>query len=171
MFTKPKCYAKHVAKCTGRRTTFSRDIPTGKENIDYVRCEICHTYGKTLRMHLTTVHHISKEEYVRQFPGAPITCENSAKKFKARGVNADWIRRAKERGDDLSEYKKKMGAAVREAIMANPKERARRSELAKTTIIAWATSDEGRRTASETAKKTSARPEIIEQRTKRLVDS
>lgn len=55
--------------------------------------------------------------------------------------------------------------------MANPDERARRSKLAKTTITAWATSDEGRRTASETAKKTSARPEIIEQRTKRLVDS
>lgn len=170
MFTRPKHCEKHVAKCDGTYVPRAGEAH-GTENVDYVRCKICGFAATTLSKHLSSVHGTSKEEYVRQFPGAPITCENSAKKFKARGVNADWIRRAKERGDDLSEYKKKMGAAVREAIMANPKERARRSELAKTTITAWATSDEGRRTASETAKKTSARPEIIEQRTKRLVDS
>jgi very-short-patch-repair endonuclease/DNA-directed RNA polymerase subunit RPC12/RpoP len=170
IFTRAKHHEKHVAKCDGTYIPRAGEAH-GIENVDYVRCKICGFVATTLSKHLSSIHVTAKEEYVQQFPGSLITCEKSAAKFKARGVNGDWIRRANERGDDLTEYKKKMGEAVRKSIMSNPKERARRSELAKMTINAWATSDEGRRIASETAKKTSARPEILEQRTKRLVDS
>jgi hypothetical protein len=169
IFTRAKHHQKHVAKCDGTYIPRAGEAH-GAENIDYVRCKICGFAASTLSKHLSSIHDMSKEEYVQQFPGALITCEKSAAKFKARGGNGDWIRRANERGDDLTAYKKKMGEAVRKSIMSNPKERARRSELAKMTINAWATSDEGRRIASETAKKTSARPEILEQRTKNLAN-
>lgn len=105
------------------------------------------------------------------FPQALITCFSSQEKFNDRSSNWNWIKRANERGEDLSSYKKKMGDAVRKSILANQDERKRRSSLSKSTITKWATSVEGRRVASETAKITSARPEILEARTKRLIYS
>jgi len=57
-------------------------------------------------------------------------------------------------------WKEKIGKAVSKTIVSNPQEIMRRQELSKTTITAWAVSKEGRRKSSETAIKTSARPEI-----------
>lgn len=96
-------------------------------------------------------------------------CVSTKSNYKSCNIiNGNWIIRAKESGDDLLEYRQKMGKAVSAAIMSNPIERARRSELAKETITAWAKSDIGRKVASETAKITSARPEILEARMKKL---
>lgn len=124
----------------------------------------------TLGKHLTQVHKLTKLEYTSLYSDALITCQESSTRFKARGQNFAWLKRAKERSDDLTEYKAKMGASVRNAVMSNPSERKRRSEFAKETITKWATSDEGRKIASETAKKTSARPEILTARTEKLAD-
>jgi hypothetical protein len=43
------------------------------------------------------------------------------KKYEAVAQdNGNWIEKAKARGEDLTEYKQKMGEAVRESIMSNP---------------------------------------------------
>lgn len=44
-------------------------------------------------------------------------------------ISGNWITRANERGEDLTEYKQKMGKAVSESILANPEECERRSKL------------------------------------------
>lgn len=69
---------------------------------------------------------------------------------------------------DLESWRKKIGERVSAAIRTNPDEIVRRKELAKTTIGAWARSDEGRRKSSETAKVVSLRPEIMRSRSKNL---
>lgn len=103
------------------------------------------------------------------------TCSATSSKSRNRysevnKSNGDWIKRKNKAGDDLSEYKTKMGNAVRASIMSNLAERQRRSDLATKTIGTWARSDIGRKTSSDAAKLTSARPEIIVARTKQLRD-
>lgn len=74
-----------------------------------------------------------------------------------------------ERGPDgIAEYKKNMSRSVSLAIMADPVDRARRREVAKRGLNRWAVSEVGRRKASEIAKITSARPEILQMRTEQL---
>lgn len=120
--------------------------------------------AKTLSKHLTQTHGVSKETYVMQFPDAKLTSDASSVRFKNRGQNFAWLKRAKERGDDLTEYKAKMGAAVSAAILANPKERARRSAQ----MTANNKTEAARQLSRNTAKRTSARPEIMAARAERL---
>jgi very-short-patch-repair endonuclease len=72
-----------------------------------------------------------------------------------------------ERGE-VDSWKRKIAKSVSDTVMSDPKERARRRELSKTTITEWAQSDEGRRIASETAIRTSSRADVIENRTRQL---
>lgn len=110
------------------------------------------------------IHRVTQVEYAQQFSGASITCEISQTKFKARAKNWDWINRANERGTDLSEYKKKMGLAVSSAIMASSTERARRAAL----MGELNKRPDSHKHVSETAKRTSARPEILARRSAAL---
>lgn len=71
-------------------------------------------------------------------------------------VNCSWIARRKAMGDDLSDYRRKMGKAVSDAIMSNPGERARRALQ----MAANNRTPEAKELARNTAKKTSTRPEI-----------
>lgn len=68
----------------------------------------------------------------------------------------------------VEDWKKLISSSVSKSIMSNEKEILRRKEQAKSTITAWAVSDIGRKKSSETAVKTSSRPEIIENRSNNL---
>lgn len=106
------------------------------------------------------MHGIALSEY-----DGPVLCDSSKKKYEAIAQdNGNWIEKAKARGDDLTEYKQKMCAAVSESIMSNPDDRKRRAKVMSDVNR----SDKMRKKASETAIKTSARKDIQEQRATNL---
>ena len=137
--------------------------PGGVEGIDYVECMLCKFAGCKITQHIKNEHGMTKEEYIEKY--GPVICSASKGKYKTQNAyNCDWITRKKEAGEDLSEYKAKMGSAVSNAIMANETERSRRAKL----IGELNKTEQFKKRASETAKKTSARPEIQEARAKVL---
>ena len=130
------------------------------ENIDFVVCKLCGWHARRLAGHLRKEHNLSVNEY-----DGPVLCKSSEQKYKSANCdNGNWIEKAKARGEDLTEYKQKMGQAVREAILSNPDDRKRRAEV----MAKVNKSDVMRKKASETAIKTSARKDIQEARAARL---
>tara|TARA_B100001121_G_scaffold232020_1_gene205269 strand:+ start:12460 stop:13401 length:942 start_codon:yes stop_codon:yes gene_type:complete len=129
------------------------------EGVDYIKCRICGYIGKNITSHVKKHHSLSKSEYEEKY-GSTI-CE------KTRGiyaVNGDWITRAKERGDDLSEYYSKLSDKISEGIMKSDSAReARRKNLSSLNKT-----KEFRDRSSKTAKKTSGRKDIQKERSERL---
>lgn len=115
-----------------------------------------------ITQHVKNIHMMSKEEYIAKH--GQVIASTSSKNY-AKNENWNWIEREKAKGNDLAEYREKMSKSVSEAIMSDPEERKRRSEM----LGELNKRDDFRHRSSETAKVTSARPEIIETRTKRLV--
>ena len=112
---------------------------------------------------MSDIHEMRPDEY-REKHG-PTKCEASFEAYSSQNKqNGDWIRRANESGEDLSGYKQKMGEAVSQAIMADPEERARRARL----LGALNQTESFRQKSSETAKRTSTRPEILARRSEQL---
>jgi hypothetical protein len=117
--------------------------------------------------HVTKEHGLNRETYEGRF--GPATAASVADRYSKSGAkNGGWLGVRVGRGEDVSEYKARLSAAVRESIMSNPTERERRSKLAQTTIVAYAKSDEGRQKSSQAAQETSARPEIVAARSAQL---
>ena len=127
---------------------------------EIIRCSLCGHTSKTLKQHIEKEHtEIQLDQYVKLHGSymAPLTRE---RKKKAGRKNGDWINRAQENGEDLSEYFKKMGKALSKSLMSNDAERSRRSELMSDM---WKDADKEkifRQNQSDTAKITSARPDI-----------
>lgn len=139
------------------------------EGIDYVECKLCRFVGRNIKQHVKRLHNF--EEYTSTFNHSLIA-KNTVRSYSNANVhNGDWISRAKDRGDDLAEYRKKMGSAVSMTIMNDPEERKRRSELANKILVDYAKSDRGRKNSSEAGKRTSSRLDILAKRTKRLHES
>jgi len=114
-------------------------------------------------MHIKKEHKIECSEYEKKY--GPLKCSKTLEKIKAVAKNnGDWINRKKEAGEDLTEYKSKMGAAVSRSIMSNPGERARRAEL----MGHLNKRDDARERSSNAAKITSARIDIQEKRAMQL---
>lgn len=131
--------------------------------ISYVVCKLCNFHCKSLGKHVSNAHGITSQEYQKLY--GQVKCSNTREKYSNQNKkNGDWITRANESGKDLTEYKQKMGAIVSESIMSNPEERQRRSEL----LGKLNKTDEFRKKSSDTAKITSARPEIQKQRAEQL---
>lgn len=130
------------------------------EDKEFVVCKICGWHAKRLASHLREVHRIQPEEY-----DGEVLCESSRLKYEATAKdNGNWIVRANERGDDLTDYKSRMGQAVRESILSSPDDRKRRAQVMSDVNK----TDSMRQKASDTAKKTSARKDIQEQRSANL---
>jgi hypothetical protein len=134
-------------------------IKIGLETGTLVKCALCEEVGASLAIHVRKVHNLDKKEYVKIH--GPLLASASKEKYaKASEYNSNWIERAKERGEDLKEYWKKVSNGVRTAIMNSPEERQRRSKLLgslnKTAAF--------RKKSSDTAKITSARKDIQERR-------
>jgi hypothetical protein len=131
-----------------------------------VACKICGFVGRRISIHVELEHGLSKEDYVSRF-GVSTQSSNTREKVKAIARNSgDWINRRKAAGEDLTEYRKKMGEAVSASIMADLDERKRRAEQ----MAENNRTPEARKKSSETAKKTSARPEIMKARTEKLAN-
>lgn len=139
------------------------------DGIDYVSCLICGHRAKSLKSHVRKSHDIEIKEYIES--GGVVLCERSRQKYVKQGsMNGGWYTKKKERGEDLTEYVKKMGNAVRNSIMSNPAERERRSKLMKKLNDDVFSRKEYRKIFSEAAKKTSSRPEILASRSKKLAE-
>lgn len=110
---------------------------------------------------------MNRETYAQKHPGALVKCQKTFDRYSNQNKeNGNWIQRRRDDGDDLMDYRKKMGEAVSSAIMSNTQERERRSKL----LGELNKRDDARERSRNTAIKTSARPEIIKQRTKRLIE-
>lgn len=128
-----------------------------------VKCALCDEVGSSLALHVRKIHKLDKKEYVKKY-GPVIAPESSSKYSKAGEKNGDWINRAKENGQDLTEYWQKVSKSVSESIMNSPEERVRRAGV----LAALNKTQKFRDKASETAKKTSLRKEILDKRSAQL---
>jgi hypothetical protein len=129
------------------------------EQGELVKCALCDEVGSSLALHVRKVHGIDKKEYIKVH--GPVLAPGSRDKYsKAAEENGNWIVKAKERGEDLTEYWKKVSAGVRESILNSPEERKRRADM----LGSLNKTEAFRKKASETAKKTSARKDIQEKR-------
>lgn len=139
------------------------NIRIGLENGTLIKCALCDEIGSSLALHVRKVHNLSKKDYVKLY--GPVISQGSIDKYsKASKENGNWIVKAKERGEDLTEYWNKVSNGVRTAIMNSPEERERRAKL----LGSLNKTDAFRKRASDTAKITSARKDIQEQRSIRL---
>lgn len=136
-------------------------FPQGVNFVDYVECALCDFVGLKITQHVKIVHGLTKDEY--QSKHGRLICENSSRSYGSTG-NYDWIKRARDKGEDLTERFAATGPAKSAGILASQKAIAARkrnmSELNKR--------PERRARSSEVAKETSKRPEIIERRTQNL---
>jgi hypothetical protein len=134
-------------------------IRLGLESGTLVKCALCDEVGSSLALHVRKIHNIDKKEYIKIH--GPVLASASREKYsKAYEENGSWIIKAKERGEDLTEYWKKVSDGVRAAIMNSPEERKRRSNL----LGSLNKTDAFRKKASDTAKITSARKDIQQNR-------
>lgn len=114
-----------------------------------------------ITQHVKQAHGLSKDEYREKY--GPTICQTSQKKYGETG-NFDWIKRARERGEDLTAIFAASGKAKSAAILASPKAiEARRRNMAELNKR-----PERRERSSQIAKETSARPEILASRTDAL---
>ena len=128
-----------------------------------IKCALCDEAWASLALHVRKVHKMDKKEYIQKY--GPVLSQASKSKYsEVNKINGNWIERAKENGEDLSEYFEKMSKGVSKAIMGSPKERERRAKL----LGNLNRTDAFRNRSSETAKKTSARKDIIENRSANL---
>jgi hypothetical protein len=141
-----------------------------KDGIDYVKCQLCNLHCQKLSYHIELFHNLTIKEYAERY-GNTISQILSSKYSLANRAKIPWQTIAKENGEDLTKFYADMGKNLTLSLMNNPKERARRSNL-MTSL--WKDgklgTDEMIWSSSEAAKKTSARPEIIEQRSKNLAN-
>lgn len=157
-FRKEVTLNKHYSDC--------KDLHDLKlENISWVRCLECGLKAKSLGKHLSSAHSMNRETYAQKHPGALVKCQKTFDRYSNQNrENGNWIQRRRDDGDDLMDYRKKMGEAVSSAIMSNPQERDRRSKL----LGELNRRDDARKRSRNTAIKTSARPEIQKARAERL---
>lgn len=133
------------------------------EGVDYIKCKICDFTGKSITAHIKKSHLLSKIEYEKKY-GSTV-CEITKSTYSETSkINGDWIKRAKEKGEDLSEYFEKLSSKISEGIMKSDSAReARRQNLSRLNRT-----QDFRERSSKTAKKTSSRKDIQDERSKRL---
>lgn len=125
-----------------------------------MQCRLCDFVASRLVQHIENEHGLTKAEYVARFTCAVMPSKVRDKYSACNKHNGGWISRRIAAGDDLTEYRAKMGTAVSNTIMSDPAERKRRSELCKSILTPIAQSDIGRERSRATAIKTSAKPEV-----------
>jgi hypothetical protein len=137
---------------------------------DFIECAICNKRLRKISPHIDYVHKISKDSYNKKFPEAPLiseTCVTAYRSIPGIRKKTNFRNKLKSQGrlDELDKFNKRIAYAVSKSIISNPVERLRRAKLLGTLNK----TDRFKEKASETAKKTSARPEILAERTARLL--
>jgi len=143
---------EHLIECKKR-------VSEQVEGVDFVICNICNFHAQNLSIHLKKIHKLDKTEY-----SGKLVSEQSSKSYSNAPNHLGYIAYAKEHNIDLTEYKQKLSEGVKNFLKDNVKESERRSKL----MSQINQSDLMRKKSSVTAKKTSARPEIIKARSQRL---
>jgi len=139
-----------------------------QKNADYVECQICGYCNKKIMLHLKAKHNINRKNYEKTYKSLTI-CENSSKSYSNAGMGREnWITIAQREGKDLTEYKEKLSKTISKTVMSDPDERERRSKLMIEINNVQKQNPEYIKSLSERAKKTSARPDIIEKRSAQL---
>lgn len=155
---------KHFEKCQKKCAAKYDNLVLGK---DYVVCQVCNFHAKSIRAHVFSEHNINDEDYRNQY--GSLICSNSIDNYSAASKNnGSWIVKAKEEGKDLTEYWSKVSSGVKKAIMSNPLERKRRSDLMTKLNDKQQSDPEFQKKVSETAKRTSSRKDILKKRAERL---
>ena len=153
----------HKNKCNLVLREKAEQVKKDIEQGIIIKCALCDEAWASLALHVRKVHKMDKKEYIQKY--GPVLSQASKSKYsEVNKINGNWIERAKENGEDLSEYFEKMSKGVSKAIMGSPKERERRAKL----LGNLNRTDAFRNRSSETAKKTSARKDIIENRSANL---
>ena len=157
-FSKKKFFEECKIKCKSKYA----NLILGE---DYVICSICGYHAKSLGTHVYKIHSIEINVYKKQHQ---IICSKSAQNYSESSSENSWLSKAVAEGRDLTEYWSKVSAGVKKAINSNPDELKRRSELMTELNIKQQSNVDFQKIVSDTAKKTSARKDIQDARTKRL---
>lgn len=139
-----------------------------KENIDYVVCKICNTRMHNLGTHVNSKHNISSKQYIRNFPSSKIISHKYYEICKSNAPGNSWINKMKASGFDLKGHYKQIGLNISKSIMSNDLERKRRSNAMKKILLKNIKDPNYIKKLSDSAKKTSARKDIQENRAKVL---
>lgn len=139
-----------------------------KENIDYVVCKICNTRMHNLGTHINSKHNINSKQYVRNFPFSKIISDKHYEICKSNAPGNSWINKMKASGVDLKDYYKNVGLNISKGIMSNDFERKRRSNAMKKIVSRNIKDPSYIKKLSDSAKKTSSRKDIQENRAKIL---
>ena len=133
------------------------------EGVDYIKCKICDFTGKSITPHVKRNHSLTKTEYEKKY-GSTVCDSTKSTYSETAKVNGDWINRAKEKGEDLTEYFEKLSCKISEGIIKSDTAReARRQNLSRLNKT-----QDFRERSSKTAKKTSSRKDIQDKRSKQL---
>lgn len=130
------------------------------ESKEYVTCALCGYKGKNIKGHVKREHGLTKSEYQSSY--GPTLSESARQNYSRLGHrNKSKLKRWSE-----------MTPAEQEAFRLKVSKGAKRNKAdiirRRQQMKAWNKSPKGRKVASETAKRTSARPEILEARSKNL---
>jgi len=154
-----KCVAEEAAKKTTwrHRLKCEKWFETSILGEDYVKCALCEFRARQLTQHTKREHGFTKKEYIEKF--GPISCSAASKvRSQTNKVNGNWFGRASD--ERREEWRQGLGEKISAGIMSSPSARvARRQNMTKRNQ-----SEEGRKLSSETAIRTSARPDIQKKR-------
>lgn len=133
------------------------------EGFDYIKCKLCSYIGKSISFHVKKNHSLEKVDYEKLY-GSTICKKTKNAYSETAKINGDWINRAKERGEDLTGHFNSIGSKISEGIMMSDSAR----EARRQTLSRLNATKEFRERSSATAKKTSSRKDIQDERSKRL---
>lgn len=131
-----------------------------KENIDFVICKICNFHSQNLGIHLKKIHNISSKKYTEIY-GGNILSATSYNKYKLNGneeILSEYIK------NNLEDFSRK----VSKGILNSSTSRKLHSDMMINLNNKQQADILFKKIVSDTAKKTSSRPEIIEFRTLKL---
>lgn len=149
---------KHIPKCL-RAFKFKR------RDIDFVECSICGFRAKVITAHVKA--HIKIETYKKDFGN--VICQSSSSLYRASVSGREsYVAQSRRLGLDLTNYWRKVSEGVSKSIIAKPIERERRSKMMFRLNECQNKNPEFIKKISDTAKKTSARPDIIAKRSAQL---
>lgn len=152
-------------QCQHRGGRHSADcvLVTGKEGVDFVTCNLC---GISM---ISLVSHLKKNHPGLVYDGQVTASASFNKRSNAHKGRECWITKLRRtNSEECSQKIAVMAERVRKTVMENSDERQRRSKLLAKLWIENRTIFVS--TASETAKKTSSRPEILQARSERLAN-
>jgi predicted transcriptional regulator/very-short-patch-repair endonuclease len=137
------------------------------EGVDYINCKICGKRFTALYVHCRS-HGLSSEEYQTTY--GKLMCEETEKRVSERNKNtqkkSNYRNKLKSEGrtQELNEFNQNVAKKVSETVLSSESLRKLRSQ----TLSALNKTERFRKKASDTAKITSAREDIKEDRGKRL---